>query len=137
MLELRKFDLEFALVRTRTLGEDVEDETGAIDDAALGILFQIALLHGRERVIDEDQIGVERGALRLQLLGLAGSDEEFGIRLLDACGERANDCGTGRASKLAELVDAIRVSPCRGIFAYPTRLQQQRAFTFARTFKQG
>ena len=44
VLELGQFDLELAFVRTRTLGEDVENQAGAIDHAALRQRFQIAFL---------------------------------------------------------------------------------------------
>ncbi len=47
VLELREFDLQFALVRARALGEDVEDQSGAIDHAALRELFEVAFLHRR------------------------------------------------------------------------------------------
>jgi hypothetical protein len=46
MFALRQFDLQLALVRASALGEDVEDQAGAIDDAALGVLFEIAFLDG-------------------------------------------------------------------------------------------
>jgi len=88
-------------------------------------------LHGRKRMIDEDQVGVERSALHLQLFSLAGADEKLGIGFLDACAQRADHRGAGRTSKLAELVGFVRIAPGCGIFAYPARLQEQRALTFA------
>jgi hypothetical protein len=60
VLELGQLDLQLAFVRTRALGEDVEDQAGAVDDAALGELLEVALLHRRERVVDQDQVGSSR-----------------------------------------------------------------------------
>ena len=136
VLQLGQLDLQLAFVRAGALGEDVEDEPGAVDDAALGIFFQIALLHRRERVIDQDQVGVERGALRLEFLGLAAADEELRVRLFDARVQRTDHGRPSRAREFAELVRLFAATTLRGI-TYPARLQKQRAFTFARTFEQG
>ena len=46
MLQLREFDLQFAFLRPRALGEDVEDQGGAIEDFALETFFQVAALGG-------------------------------------------------------------------------------------------
>jgi hypothetical protein len=131
VLELRQLDLQLAFVRTRALREDVEDQAGAVDDAALGQLFQIAFLHRTQRAVDQDQIGVEREALRLQLFGLAGADVVARIRPFDARGQRADDAGAGRACQLAELGERSGVL-ATGLL----RLQQQRALAFFRTFEQ-
>ena len=131
VLQLRELDLQLAFVRARALREDVEDQPGAIDDAALGELFEIALLHRRERAVDEDQIRVERLALLGELLGLAGADEVARVRPVDARGQRADDARAGRARELAELIESGRVAAARLL-----RLQQQRAFAFSGSFEQ-
>jgi len=126
VLQLRQLDLQLAFVRARALREDVEDQPRAVDDAALGELFEIALLHGRERAVDEDQVRVERPPLLGELLGLAGTDEEARIRPVDARGQRADDARASRARELAELIESGRVETARLL-----RLQQQRAFAFS------
>jgi len=128
---LRELDLKLAFVRARTLREDVEDEPRAIDDAALGELFEIALLHGRERAIDEDEIRVERLATFGELLRLAAADVIARTRFLDARGQRADDARAGRACELAEFIESGRVVAARLL-----RLQQQRALTFSGSFEQ-
>jgi hypothetical protein len=45
VLELRQLDLQLAFVRARALREDVEDQAGAVDDATLQQLLEVALLH--------------------------------------------------------------------------------------------
>ncbi len=47
VLELREFHLELALVTLGALGEDVEDQTRAVDDRTAERLLEIALLRGR------------------------------------------------------------------------------------------
>ena len=62
MLELRELDFQLALEAARALREDIEDQAVAIEHAPLGELLEIALLAGRERVIDQDHIGAVLGA---------------------------------------------------------------------------
>jgi len=131
VFELRQFDLQFAFVRACALREDVEDQSGAINDPTLRELLEVALLDRRQRVIDQDQVGVGRLFLRLEFLGLAAADEEFGIRALDARAQGADHAGAGGTRKFAEFGQGLWV-----VASQPLRLQQQRAFTFARPFKQ-
>ena len=71
VLELRELDLELALGTSCVLGEDVEDQLRAIDDAGAEGVLQAALLPGLELVVDDQRFGV--GVLHepLQLLELA------------------------------------------------------------------
>jgi hypothetical protein len=131
VLELRQLDLQLAFVRARALREDVEDQAGAVDHAALGEFLEIAFLHRTQRAVDQDQIGVERKTLRLQLFGLAGTDVIARIGPLDARSQRTDDTGACRARQLAKLGERSRVL-ATGLL----RLQQQRALAFFRTFEQ-
>ena len=58
MLHLRKFDLQAALCATRALAENIENQIGAIDHAHTDVLFDIANLDRRQRVIEHDQVGI-------------------------------------------------------------------------------
>ena len=60
VLQLRQFDLQLAFGRSRALGEDVEDQAGAVHDHRFPLVFEIALLHRRE-------IDVEHHAAHLVL----------------------------------------------------------------------
>jgi hypothetical protein len=131
VLQLRELDLQLAFVRARALREDVENQPRAIDDAALGEFFEIALLHRRERAVDQDQVRVERLPLQGELLGLAGADEVARVRPVDARGQRADDARARRACKLAKLIESDRVGAARLL-----RLQEQRAFAFSGSFEQ-
>jgi hypothetical protein len=131
VLQLRKLDLQLAFVRARALREDVEDQARAVDDAALGELFEVALLHRRERAVDEDQIRIERLPLLGELRGLAGADVIARIGLLDARGQLPDDARAGRARELAKLIESDWVSAARLL-----RLQEQRAFAFSGSFEQ-
>src|SRR5689334_19454920 len=56
MLQLRQLDLEFALAGAGTLGEDIENQGGAIENLALEKLFQIAALRRRKFVVEDDGV---------------------------------------------------------------------------------
>ena len=59
VLELRELDLQLAFEAARALREDVEDQAAAIEHAALEFLLEVAFLAGRERVIDQHEVGAE------------------------------------------------------------------------------
>jgi hypothetical protein len=95
---LRQFHLQRALARARPLRKDVQNQLRAVYYARLGDLFQVALLHGVEFHIEQDDIGfVFAGELEQHLcLALADVGGDIGERAflprfgddLDACGVR-------------------------------------------------
>src|SRR5450631_2964255 len=54
--QLRELDLHRALLARRVLGEDVEDERDAIDHIDREQLLEVALLGGRELVVEDHDI---------------------------------------------------------------------------------
>ena len=76
MLELRELDLQLAFGALRALREDVEDQADAIDDAALERALEVALLRAGQRVIEDDEVGVGRGAPRGDFVDLAAAGEQ-------------------------------------------------------------
>ena len=67
---MRQLDLKRALLRRRTLAEDVENQPGAVDHLAVPRTLQIALLHRRNRGIHNGyrHAGVgDRASLRCHL----------------------------------------------------------------------
>jgi len=61
VVELSEFDLGLALPGARMLGEDVEDERGAVDDLDLEPFLKVAQLARRELAVTDD--GVRAGGL--------------------------------------------------------------------------
>ena len=70
VLELRELDLELSLGGHRVLGEDVEDQLRAIDDARVERVLERALLRRVELVVDEEHLGARLLVRALQLLEL-------------------------------------------------------------------
>src|SRR5262245_7759389 len=53
--EVGKLDLQAPFPRPRAPAEDLEDESGAVQHLGAPCRFEVALLHRRERMIDEDE----------------------------------------------------------------------------------
>ena len=60
VLELRELDLELALGRVRVVGEDVEDDGGAVQHRHVELLLEVALLARRQLVVGGDEVRVRR-----------------------------------------------------------------------------
>ncbi len=75
---MRKLDLQRAFLGARALAEDFEDQPGAVDDLRVPGLLQIALLHRRERAVDEHEAGFLRAHDAFDLLDLALAEKGRG-----------------------------------------------------------
>ena len=103
VLELRDLHLELALGAHRMLGEDVEDQLGAIDNARLERVFQGALLRRSELVVDEQHLGPGVLVSLLELVELAFPDVGARVRLAPVLHEARNGLDACRAGELLEL----------------------------------
>ena len=131
VLELRQFDLQLAFMAARALGEDVEDQPGAVDHAALEELLQVALLARRQRVVDQHEVGAAGIGRGLDLVELAAAQQGGGIRAVDARRHHVGDARAGRAGEFGELLQRTFVRRAAAM-----RLDQQRVLALAGTFKQ-
>ena len=75
---MRKLDLQPPFLRLRPLAEDFEDQPGAVEHLCGPGLFEIALLHGAERMIDDDQLGIVYSRQCRDLFDLAGTEQRSG-----------------------------------------------------------
>jgi hypothetical protein len=107
--ELRELHLKLAFSRTRSLREDVEDERGAVDDFEPRHLGDVPLLHRRERIVGDEEVGALRLRQRADLLDLAAPEIERRRRrrtvLDDPCGDLGACCHDERGQLVQRLVD--------------------------------
>src|SRR5262249_36459635 len=103
--ELGQLDLQLALHGARTLGEDVEDERGAVDDLEAERAAEVALLHGRERIVGDHEIGALALRGRLELVHLALAEVELRRGRLALLGDPAHHFRPRRLGEAAQLVE--------------------------------
>ena len=117
VLELRELDLELSLGADGVLGEDVEDQLRAVDDARLERVLEVPLLRRVELVVDEQHLGARLLVRALQLLELALAD--VGARV----GPRAV------LDELADRLDARGPRELRAARRAPRRRRRPAAST--------
>jgi hypothetical protein len=103
IFELGQLDLELTLAGAGVAGEDVEDELGAVDDAAGELVLEIAKLGRGEVMIEEDEVGVGGCDDALDLFELTAAYEGRGIGLGTLLGKGCCNVGSGAAGELFEL----------------------------------
>ena len=107
--EVRQFDLQRALPRPRAAPENLQYKPGAIDDFRLQRLFEIALLHRRQRTIGDNQTDLMLGDQRRDLLDLAFAEKGRRTDRVEHHDRVANDIDFDRGGETDRLFD-----PCLG-----------------------
>ena len=74
MLQLRQFNLQFALFRSCALRENVEDQRSPVQYLAVEHPFQIAALGGRKFVVKDDGVDIRAAAMLGEFVGFAFAD---------------------------------------------------------------
>ena len=96
MVELGEFHLQLAFLRLGALGENGENQPHAVQHAALQGAFQIALLGGRELVVEDDELDVVLLHKLGEFFGFARAHKQSGVRFVALGGFAANQfaaCG--------------------------------------------
>ena len=108
VLQLGQLHFQLAFVRTCALGEDVQDQAGAIDHADTQVFFQVAFLHRGQHVVDQHQIRLQRTRRLGHLVRLAGADVVARVGILDAGADHAKHVGPGRLHQFGEFLGTTR-----------------------------
>ena len=125
-----EFDLQACFLRLRAFGENIENHLLAIDHAEVGEFFPLALLRGRETIVDDDHIAVMRASEAHDFIGLAGAAEQFLVHVAAAGEHRIDHLDAQRLDQLAELLkQRLRLIHFSRI---ETKTHQQRAFDHLR-----
>ena len=105
LLQRGELDLEHGLTCLRAGDEDIEDDLLAVDGAQLGVLLPVALLRGRELVVEDDQAAFLVAGQLGDLLELAGADERARVLLAELGDDLAADLDADVADELMELIE--------------------------------
>src|SRR5439155_533536 len=103
VLELRQLDLQLPFGAPGVLGEDVEDQLRAVDDACLERVLERPLLGRLELVVDEQHLRARLAVGLLQLLELALAHVGSPLRVWAVLDELADPLAEG----LQELRSAV------------------------------
>ncbi len=108
MAQLREFHLQLAFMGPGPLGEDVQDQRGAVQHPALAPLLDVALLHGGQRLADQHQVGA-RGLDRVgELVDLAPPDEIARVGAVARSRYDGRHLDARRVRKLREFIQRFR-----------------------------
>ena len=93
-------DLQHGLAGVRAVGEYLEDDLLAVDDGQAGEFLPVALLRGREVLVEDDDVGAVGLGEVGEFLGLAAAEEQGG-------GGRAEVDEGGADDVDAEILDQL------------------------------
>jgi len=107
-----ELDLEPALRRRCPLAENLEDEAGAVDHLGLGSGFEILLLDGRDRRVDDEELGLLPLDRFGDLLDLPLAEQGRRPRLADSETQPVGDGEADRPGEAGRLVEPrVGVAP--------------------------
>ena len=124
VVEMRQLHLEHTLARPGPFPEDLQDQARPVEDLGFPGPFEIALLHRRQRAVDDHQTDVALRHLRGDGLDLAAPEERrgAGARERDRCrGDDIEIERLGEAHRLGEGVIRVPFGP-----AAVDRMQDER-----------
>ncbi len=133
IIQLRQFHLQLAFTAARVTRENIENELRAIDHAALGDFFDVALLHRGKIAVENDQrrvVGVRR---RAHLFEFASANQRGGIRGVAHLKNRAGHFAAGAFRQFHEFGQRFPALLPRGHAgkarrALPADAHQEHAF---------
>ena len=131
VFELGQLDLQLAFETAGALREDIEDQAGTVDDPALELALEIALLARRQRRREYDQLGIVSGDGSTHFLELAAADKVLWVRALAGARDLGDhDCAGGSRQLRKLFAFGFVWSTARA------RVYEYCSFTALRTFKQ-
>jgi len=112
VFQLGELHFELALEAAGALRENIENQAVTVEDAAAGEFFEVALLAGRERVVDENDVGSVVFGNSSNFVSLAAAHEEARVGTIAATRYSRNRQGSCRDRELRELLQILRIDLC-------------------------
>jgi len=107
VLELCELDLELSFGAHRVLGEDVEDQLRAVDDAGLELILEQTLLRGRQLVVDDQDLRARVPVRLPELVELPFADVRARVGLGAVLDEPGDGLDARRAAELLQLGELV------------------------------
>ena len=104
MLELSEFDLEFTFVGTGSLGENIQNQTGTVENATLKFALNISLLAWRQRMVKQYQLAVVVLQSLTNFRELSRPNERSGVGMLTLPRNERNGITARRGNELNKFV---------------------------------
>src|SRR5690606_5959896 len=130
VVQLGQFDLQLALMGTGALGENIQDQTGTVDDAAFQLTLEVALLARCQHMVEDDQVTFACLDQSPQLFHLAGADKKTGTGLIAGNGQEIDNFRPGRTHQLQKLMSVFT-----DLFILAFKMNEHRPVTTRVTFK--
>ena len=111
-----EFDLQAPFRRPRPRAEDFENERSAVEHLRVPFLFEVPVLNGRQRMIDNDKAGARIARVEhfANLLDLARAKECRRTRAKNRRDHRLDNVEIDRRGQAHRLFKARLVAPRRG-----------------------
>jgi len=107
ILELRELDLHFRLGGLGPDGEDLQDQFSAVYNLAFQRPFKVSCLHGRELIVEDDDIDKTALDDMPHFLDLAFSEKPCGVFLFFFLNDARDDIGAGGIGQELEFVEIL------------------------------
>jgi len=107
VLQLGQLDLRLTFPALRVLGEDVQDERGAVDDLHLGALLQVSQLRRGELAVADHRVGAGGQHGRPQVIHLAAADVGRRIGSAAALDQPFEHLRAGRLGQGRQLCEGV------------------------------
>jgi hypothetical protein len=132
MFQLGKLYLQLALVGAGPLGEDIEDDTGAVQHPAFQFPLNIPLLAGAEGVIEQHHVSLTGSGHVTDFFQLAFPDKQSRAGLVTGTGNFCDRLNTGRCHQFPEFPKVFHGAAMGAEFD----MNKHGPFTDIRTLKQ-
>src|SRR5579859_6477246 len=102
MLQLCQLDLQLAFARSSALGENVQNQRGAIQNLTIENLLQVSALGGGQFVIKDDRIDIRLATMQGKFVGFSFANKSAGAgssQLLEALSHHLASSGSSQFGK--------------------------------------
>ena len=126
MLQSGQFNLKLALPALGPLREDVQNQRGAVEHCDAELTLQIALLHRRQRRVQDDNAGTRPKQLTADFLDLAAPQIQRRIGAVASHHELPGGQEASAFGQLPKLLDVVRSLERASALAAQRNFDQQR-----------